>query len=98
MTFGVELARRVAPRSVTSRPLPSHGVGALATGARDFGRMLALSHVQRQSLIAESTGDLSVRPPVSWWPWDGDEPAIGTPAAAGFADHDGTTLLRWRRA
>ena len=74
MTFGVDLARRVAPRAVTNRPMPLHGVGSLAVGARRFGQHLALSHVQRQALLAESTDDLSVRPPIDYWPWPDDEP------------------------
>ena len=75
MTFGVDLARRVAPRAVTNRPMPLHGVGSMAVGARRFGQHLALSHVQRQALLAESTDDLSVRPPIDYWPWPHDEPA-----------------------
>ena len=78
MSFGADLADRVQPRVTVARPLGGSPVGRLSHDVCRFGSRIGLSYLQRQQLDLRqqpSAADLTVRPPIDWWPWPDEEPA-----------------------
>ncbi len=89
-SFGIGVAARVRPRTVVRRAAPV--LGRVARRAASFGGRLGQSSLRRWDLDradGSGVGQVSVRPPIDYWPWQDQEDASQSTLAA-----DG---IRWRR-
>ena len=81
-SFGVDLAKRVTPRTASHRRLaPYRLVGVVGQSALGFGRAIGRSTAVRPVVTLDSLDSLALRPPTGWWHDEAVQPAIHVTAS-----------------